>query len=125
MSLLKFKCHECGHDIKKIRAAKDIIFDFSKKRPLVCKHCGCKYKISAIANWIAVFLMCLIFIPICFLTAFSIAYQLVTTINSFFEVKVDGLWFLLSAFIFLLLELFVGVHLISSMLPLKKLEEKE
>ncbi|MDR1975900.1 MAG: hypothetical protein LBQ18_02780 [Campylobacteraceae bacterium] len=124
MSLLKFKCHVCGYDIKKLRASRDIIFDINKKRPLVCKHCGCKYKISAVVDWIVGLTVELVFIVACFLAAFFVAYWLAIAIDNFFEIELDGLWVLIAAFIFFVSSVLVGIHFISSMLPLKKLEQE-
>jgi hypothetical protein len=45
MSLLKFRCDDCGNNIDKTNGIKYIFFGIKKDRIIICKHCGCKYKI--------------------------------------------------------------------------------
>ena len=43
MSLLKFKCENCGSMISKIRGFRN--FNFKKHKFYICKNCGYEYKI--------------------------------------------------------------------------------
>jgi DNA-directed RNA polymerase subunit RPC12/RpoP len=60
MSLLKFRCEECGKILSKTRGINDIL-NVKENRAIACQNCGCKYEIQSKLPWIVNFLLNVIF----------------------------------------------------------------
>jgi len=81
MSLLKFKCQECGESVLR-RCVKDI-FNVKKIRIIICKKCGCEYEIQNKYHWVVTFLLNVVFITLS--VCLFVADIVVTAIGAFFS----------------------------------------
>ena len=117
MSLLIFKCSNCGQHVTKITSFKDI-FTIKTGKKVICKNCGSEYSVGKFISKIGEFYMLLI------TTIFPFVWLVLTVLIDKIA-NIFNLHFGIEAWLFAAI-LYIGIEvIIASILPLKKCEEKE